>query len=136
MTKQFLILDQYAVFITTAAPQGLCGYVNHVRDRRITPVGCLLAYREEASELRLEHWSVQLFLRMGLRYNEAAGTTDPVEDFPAPKWPGWHPDLPREIGRLLLREAFCTEPMALHVNRFQEFGGLDFGQIWTEDDDT
>lgn len=133
--KNLLVLEEYEVHCHVYGPEGLCGDINHIRGNQITPVGYFLANQEEASELRPKHWTVQLFMRMGLRYNEVGRTTDIVMDSLSPQWIGWHPDLPREIGLRLLREGLAAEPMALHVNRFQERGGTQFGQTWIEDEE-
>lgn len=132
--RTFTVLDEYAVIMAATSPEGLCGYIHHVAGR-ITPVGYFMAYIEEASEIRLQHWSVHVFFRMGLRYDEETRTTDIVVDSLSPKWLGWHPGLPEAIGNLLLRETACCEPMALQVDRFQQRGGVGFGTTWIEDDD-
>lgn len=133
--ERFLVLNEYAVRLARHS-DCLSGSIDHhSRDGTIVPAGYMLGYIEEATELRPKHWAVHLFFRMGLRYDQAAKTTVIVVDALTPSGVGWHLDLPHEIGTLLLREGLCSEPMALHVNRFQERGGNDFGRTWIEDDD-
>ena len=134
MTKQFLVLDQYQVNCRSG-PEGSFGDINHIGAKHITPVGYFLAFQEESRELRPKHWTVQLFIRMGLRYDETRRTTDPIMDLLSPEWPGWHPDLASEIGELLLREHLATEPMDVGVSRYQERCGTQFGRTWIEDAD-
>jgi len=132
--NRFIVLGEYEVYLTGATPEGRCGYINHIHGQT-TPVGYLLMYREAATELRPEHWSVQVFIRMSLRYDGDKRRTDVVMDSLTPKWQSWHPDLPEAIGQLLLKEGSCAEPMAIRVNRFQERGGCEFGRTWCEEDD-
>jgi hypothetical protein len=72
---------------------------------------------------------------MGLRYDDTTKTTDIVLDSLTPKWQGWHPDLPKAVGELLLRETKCGQPMQVSCNRYQERGGCQFGHTWCDDDD-
>jgi hypothetical protein len=159
MPQQLDILGgEYALVLDHCGAEGLVGHIDHV-DRKgkdgfgcvSTPVGHVAAHIHLGSpELFRSHWSITLFFRSDVRYEQTSHTTTVVasperqagpnrsllqkllslRDSPLPFY---HPDLPREIGRALLAAKFCHEPASVTVHHYESGPFLHFGQVYDND---
>ena len=156
MTQKLDILDgEYALILDHCAEGGIVGHIDHVdRSGRTgfgtvaTPVGFLAAHiHPGVPELVCPHWSIMLFFRSDVRYEQASHTTTVVaspegqagqnrpmlqrlRSLRDSALPYYHPELPRAIGCALLEAKLCKEPASVSVNHYGSgLSPLHFGQV-------
>jgi hypothetical protein len=159
MAQQLDILGgEYALILDHCVVDGLVGHIDHVNRNGehgfgcvSTPLGHLAAHiHAGAPELFRSHWSISLFLRSDVRYEQASHTTTVVASperqagqnqsllqklltLRDRSLPFYHPDLPREIGRALLDAKFCHQPASVTVHHFDGGPFLHFGQVYDDE---
>jgi hypothetical protein len=158
MAQQLDILDgEYALILDHSGADGLVGHIDHVNRNGqhgfgcvSTPVAHLAAHiHPGAPELFRSHWSIALFFRSDVRYEQAHHTTTVVASperqagknrallqrlvtLRDSSLPFYHPDLPQEVGRALIDAKFCHEPASVAVHHYDSGPFVHFGQIYDD----
>src|SRR5579862_1382120 len=130
-----ILAGEYALILDHCSETGLVGHIDHIdRSGRqgfgtvATPIGFLSAHiHPGVPELVCPHWSIMLFFRSDVRYEQTSRTTTVVaspegqagQNRPMLRrlislrdsaLPFYHPELPGAIGRALLDSKLCQEP--------------------------
>lgn len=155
----FDILEgEYRLILDHCTADGLIGHIHHV-DRQgqhgfgcvQTPVGYVAGHVDPGElELLLPHWSVGLFLRSDVRYEQTSHRTTVVGS-PARQagqnqaflhqllalrdssLPFYHPELPRAVGRALLDAQLVQEPALVNIYHFTDESCVAFGEVFDQD---
>jgi hypothetical protein len=155
---QFEVLDgEYLLVLDHCDDQTMIGHVYHVyRSGQDgfgtvqTPVAYVSAHIAPGGELYREHWSIYLFFRSDVRYQQSSRTTTVVASperqagqnrrllkrllsLRDSSLPLYHPELPRSIGRVLLDAQLCHEPLTVQIEHSSTDSVVAFGAITQSD---
>jgi hypothetical protein len=120
--------------------------------RIYTPVAHLSAFHHPSADLINPHWSLRLFVRSDVRYEETTHTTTVVSNperqagtnqamlhvlraLAASKLPSVHPKLAEQIVVSLKGAGLIAEPAMLHLCEATELSATEFGSVFAIDDD-
>lgn len=159
MAQQLDILGgEYTLVLDHSGANGVIGHIDHLNWNGqhgfgcvSTPVGHLAAHiHRGAPELFRSHWSIAIFFRSDVRYEQESHSTTVVaaperqagsnqsllqrlvtlRDGPLPFY---HPDLPHEIGRALIDIKLCHEPASVTVHHYESGPFIHFGQVYDDE---
>jgi hypothetical protein len=132
------VLEDHFLAIAANSCAGVCSEIWHVypsqnNSGRRTPVGYVLAYPVQPSELQRLHWRAELFIRRDLHYDASVKSVTVVRGGTVP--PSYNLELPNAVGRALLAHTSCSEPLVVTINIYQPIDCINFGRVWIEEDE-
>jgi hypothetical protein len=153
--QQFDILEgEYVLVLDHCDAHAIVGHIHHVNRKGKdgfgsveVPIGYLSAHIAPGRpEIYRKHWSIRLFVRSDIRYEQSSQTTTVVASperqagqnrsllqrllsLRDSSLPQHHPELPRAIGQVLLDAQLCQEPMTVQVDHITTESVTAFGEI-------
>lgn len=157
MEQKYDILEgEYVLTLDHCDARAMIGHVDHVNRSGksgfgsvAVPIGYLSAHiAQGVPEISRKHWSVRLFFRSDISYDQASQTTivhPPKQpesqnrslfrrsmSVPDNSSPRYHPGLPEALGRALLDAHLCDEPMGVQVDHTTHGPLVHFGAIYDD----